>query len=101
MGRAFVPSGEAFPRTADVVHPSAGYYVYTPDDQPLIGPVSELPGFYLNCGYWAGVMLSPEAGKRVAALVTGEMAPADNPLRPTRYGEGVVVEGDSFLRGRH
>jgi sarcosine oxidase subunit beta len=79
---------------------SAGQYVYTPDDQPLIGPVPEVAGFYLNCGYWAGVMLSPEAGRRVADLVTGAMRPQDNPLRPTRYAEGVVVEGDSFLRGR-
>ncbi len=82
------------------VHPSAGYYVYTPDDQPLIGPTPKVPGFYLNCGYWAGVMLSPEAGKRVADLVTGAMDPQDNSLRPTRYEEGIVVEGDSFLRGR-
>ncbi len=79
----------------------AGQYVYTPDDQPLIGPVPEVPGFYLNCGYWAGVMLSPGAGKWVADLVTGTMPPQDNPLRPTRYEEGVVVEGASFLRGRH
>jgi sarcosine oxidase subunit beta len=83
------------------VHPSAGQYVYTPDEQPLIGPVPEVPGFYVNCGYWAGVMLSPEAGRRTANLVTGEMAPADNLLRPTRYAEGVVYEGNSFLRGRH
>jgi sarcosine oxidase subunit beta len=80
---------------------SAGYYVYTPDDQPLIGPVPQVPGFYLNCGYWAGVMLAPGAGKWVADLVTGAMAPQDNPLRFTRYEEGIVVEGDSFLRGRH
>jgi len=80
---------------------SAGQYVYTPDDQPLIGPAPEAPGFYLNCGYWAGVMLAPEAGRRIAQLVTGELAPQDNPLRPTRYAEGVVSEGDSFLRGRH
>jgi len=83
------------------VHPSAGQYVYTPDDQPLIGPVAEVPGFYVNCGYWAGVMLSPEAGKRVADLVTGAMAPQENKLRPTRYAEGIMYEGDSFLRGRH
>ena len=83
------------------VHPSAGQYVYTPDDQPLIGHVPELPGFYLNCGYWAGVMLSPGAGKRIADLVTGRIAPQDNPLRPTRYAEGVTTEGASFLRGRH
>jgi len=79
---------------------SAGQYVYTPDDQPLIGPVPETPGFYLNCGYWAGVMLSPAAGRRVADLVTGKMDPQDNPLRPTRYAEGIILEGDSFLRGR-
>jgi sarcosine oxidase subunit beta len=80
---------------------SAGQYVYTPDDQPLIGPVSEVPGFYLNCGYWAGVMLSAAAGKRVTDLVTGAMDPQDNPLRPTRYQEGLTYTGDSFLRGRH
>jgi sarcosine oxidase subunit beta len=83
------------------VKPSAGQYVYTPDEQPLIGPVPEVPGFYLNCGYWAGVMLSPAAGKRVADLITGEMDPGGNPLRPTRYQEGMVLEGGSFLRGRH
>jgi sarcosine oxidase, subunit beta len=78
---------------------SAGQYVYTPDDQPLIGPVSEVAGFYLNCGYWAGVMLAPEAGRRVADLVTGKMKPKDNLLRPTRYAEGIKLEGSSFLRG--
>jgi sarcosine oxidase subunit beta len=83
------------------LHPSAGQYVYTPDEQPIIGPVPEVPGFYVNCGYWAGVMLSPEAGRRIASLVTGEMDPQDNLLRPTRYAEGIVYEGDSFLRGRH
>ncbi|MBW1713992.1 MAG: FAD-binding oxidoreductase, partial [Deltaproteobacteria bacterium] len=52
---------------------SAGQYVYTPDEQPLLGPVKEVPGFHLNCGYWAGVMLSPVAGKWVADLITGQM----------------------------
>jgi sarcosine oxidase subunit beta len=80
---------------------SAGQYVYTPDDQPLIGPLPEAPGLYLNCGYWAGVMLGAAAGKRVADLMTGVMDPQDNALRPTRYAEGVVSAGDSFLRGHH
>jgi sarcosine oxidase subunit beta len=80
---------------------SAGQYVYTPDDQPLIGMVPQVPGFYLNCGYWAGVMLAPMAGKRVADLITGELAPNQNPLRPTRFEEGIVSQGQSFLRGRH
>ncbi|MBW2122916.1 MAG: FAD-binding oxidoreductase, partial [Deltaproteobacteria bacterium] len=78
---------------------SAGQYVYTPDDQPLIGPVAEVPGFYVNCGYWAGVMLSPEAGKWVADLISGEMAQEDNPLRPSRVEEGTAGKGKSFLSG--
>jgi sarcosine oxidase subunit beta len=76
---------------------SAGYYMYTPDDQPLIGPVPEVPGFYVNCGYWAGVMLSPQAGKWVSDLVTGAMDPKDNPLRPTRYKEGIVKKGKTLM----
>ena len=80
---------------------SAGQYVYTPDDQPLLGLWPELPGFYLNCGYWAGVMMSPGAGKRLADLVTGRLSPQANLLRPTRFAEGVVQTGGSFLRGHH
>ena len=79
------------------INVSAGFYVYTPDDQPLIGPVSEVPGFYLNCGYWAGVMLSPEAGKWVADLVAGRMNPKDNPLRLSRFKEGVVTKGKTLM----
>ncbi|MBC7242916.1 MAG: FAD-binding oxidoreductase [Anaerolineae bacterium] len=81
------------------VHVSAGQYVYTPDNHPLIGPVPEVPGFYLNCGYWAGVMLSPEAGRRVAMLITGQMKPEENLLRPTRYAEGIYHPSASFLSG--
>jgi len=76
---------------------SAGFYVYTPDDQPLIGPVPEVPGFYVNCGYWAGVMLSPQAGKRIADLVTGKMDPKENPLRPTRFKEGLGKKGKTLM----
>ncbi len=77
---------------------SAGQYVYTPDDQPLIGPVEDVPGFYLNCGYWAGVMLSPAAGKRLADLVTGKIDEKNNPLRLSRFEEGIIRKGKSFLR---
>jgi sarcosine oxidase subunit beta len=85
--------------SASNVMVSAGQYVYTPDDQPLIGETEEVPGFFLNCGYWAGVMLAPEAGKRIADLVTGKIQPDENLLRPTRFAEGIVLEGSSFLRG--
>lgn len=79
------------------MHTSAGFYVYTPDDQPLIGPVAEVPGFYLNCGYWAGVMLSPEAGKRISELVTGKLDNKDNPLRPSRFEEGLGKKGKTLM----
>ncbi|NIQ39157.1 MAG: FAD-dependent oxidoreductase [Proteobacteria bacterium] len=77
---------------------SAGQYVYTPDDEPLIGSVADVPGFYLNCGFWAGVMLSPAAGKRLAGLVTGQIDQKDNPLRLSRFEEGIRKKGKSFLR---
>jgi sarcosine oxidase subunit beta len=76
---------------------SAGFYVYTPDEQPLIGPVPEVPGFYVNCGYWAGVMLSPQAGKRIGELVTGKLDPKENPLRPTRFKEGLGKKGKTLM----
>jgi sarcosine oxidase subunit beta len=72
--------------------------VYTPDDKPLIGPAGTVKGFYLNCGYWAGVMLSPGAGQRIADLVTGKMENKDNPLRYTRFAEGDFEKGDTFLK---
>ena len=76
---------------------TAGFYVYTPDDQPLIGPVPEAPGFYVNCGYWAGVMLSPAAGRRISELVIGKLDPKDNPLRPSRFKEGLGKKGKTLM----
>jgi sarcosine oxidase subunit beta len=79
---------------------SAGQSAYTPDSQPLIGPVSEIPGFYLNCGHWYGVMLAPGSGKWVADLITGEMRQEDNPLRVNRFKEEEIKKSKTFLR-RH
>lgn len=83
---------------AEDIDVSAGFYVYTPDDKPVIGPCDEIKGFHLNCGYWCGVMMSPQAGKRVADLATGKMDNKDNPLRYSRFKEGDVEKGDTFLK---
>ena len=83
---------------ADDIDVSAGMYVYTPDDKPVIGPCGEIKGFHLNCGYWCGVMLSPAAGKRVADIVMGKMDNKDNPLRYSRFSEGDFEKGDTFLK---
>ena len=78
---------------------SAGQYVYTPDSQPIIGPVPEVPGFHLNCGYWMGVMVSPVVGRICADLITGRMENKNNPLRLSRFEEGIESESGTFLSG--
>lgn len=83
---------------ASDINVSAGQYVYTPDDKPVIGPSGEIEGLHLNCGYWCGVMMAPAAGKRVADIATGKMDNRDNPLRYSRFAEGVVQKGSTFLK---
>ncbi|MBF0259765.1 MAG: FAD-binding oxidoreductase [Desulfamplus sp.] len=83
---------------ASDINVSAGQYVYTPDDKPVIGPCTEIEGLHLNCGYWCGVMMSPAAGKRVADIATGKMDNRDNPLRYSRFAEGAVEKGSTFLK---
>lgn len=79
----------------------AGQYVHAPDDQPLIGPVRGIPGFYLNCAYWPGVMLSAAAGRWTCDLITGKMKPEENPLRLSRFEEGITTTPGALMRGRH
>jgi sarcosine oxidase subunit beta len=79
----------------------AGQYVHAPDDQPLIGPVATVPGFYLNCAYWPGVMLSAAAGRWTCDLITGKMKAEENPLRVSRFEEGLTTAPGAFMRGRH
>ena len=79
----------------------AGQYVHAPDDQPLIGPVAEVPGLFLNCAYWPGVMLSAAAGRWTCDLITGRMKPEENPLRLSRFEEGLTTTPGAFMRGRH
>jgi len=83
---------------AEDIDVSAGQYVYTPDDKPIIGPSDEIEGLHLNCGHWCGVMMSPAAGKRVADIATGKMNNKDNPLRYSRFKEGDFEKGDTFLK---
>jgi sarcosine oxidase, subunit beta len=48
----------------------AGLYEMTPDHHPVLGPVKELPGFFLANGFSGhGVMHSPATGRIVADLI--------------------------------
>ncbi len=66
----------------------AGQYDMTPDAKPIIGPLADLQGLYLNCGYSGhGVMASAGGGRILADLLTGKLAPGDNPFRFARFTE--------------
>jgi sarcosine oxidase subunit beta len=48
----------------------AGLYEMTPDHHPVLGPVKELPGFFLANGFSGhGVMHSPATGRIMAGLI--------------------------------
>ncbi|MGE5140387.1 MAG: NAD(P)/FAD-dependent oxidoreductase [Rudaea sp.] len=66
----------------------AGQYDMTPDGKPIIGPLDVPQGLFLNTGYSGhGVMASAGGGRILAELLTGRIAPRDNPFRFSRFGE--------------
>jgi glycine oxidase len=60
----------------------------TPDELPLIGPSSTMPGVYYATGHYRnGVLLSPLTAKLVADLVLDDRRDPDLELvRPDRFG---------------
>jgi glycine/D-amino acid oxidase-like deaminating enzyme len=60
----------------------------TPDELPLIGPSSTMPGVYYATGHYRnGVLLSPLTAKLVADLVIdGRRDPDLDLVRPDRFG---------------
>jgi sarcosine oxidase subunit beta len=57
----------------------AGLRPVTPDDDPILGPVPQLGGFFNDCGWGGhGIMTAPAAGKALAQLlVEGETGLVD------------------------
>jgi sarcosine oxidase subunit beta len=57
---------------ASVSHAWAGLYEMTPDHNPIIGPASEVSGFYTIAGFSGhGFQHAPAAGRILADLMTG------------------------------
>lgn len=71
----------------DEISVAGGFQVYPADDVPFIDEAPGSPGLFYNCGHWAGVMLSPAAGRLLADLVTGRLSGHDNPCRLSRFDE--------------
>ncbi len=55
-----------------VIRQWAGLYNMSPDRQPIISSVDELPGFYLACGFSGhGFMFAPVTGLLLAEIILG------------------------------
>jgi glycine/D-amino acid oxidase-like deaminating enzyme len=75
-------------RGRDQVFVQAGQYTMTPDRRPLLGP-TEVEGLFVNAGYSGrGVMAGPAGSRHLVDVLTGKIAPEDNPYRPDRAFEG-------------
>lgn len=71
----------AFPAFADsrISHEWAGLIDVTPDAVPIIGPVKQVPGFYLATGFSGhGFGIGPGAGRLIAEIVSNT-SPCVNP----------------------
>ena len=71
----------------------AGYYEDTPDRHPILGMVSEVPGFVCAAGFSGhGFMHAPAAGEVIAQLICGETTSVDvTALRFDRFKRGALV----------
>ena len=77
-------------RSARVNRTFAGLRPATPDGLPIIGPVAEIPGFYIAAGHEGdGIALSAITGKLIAESLQGRptSVPLDR-LLLSRFGPG-------------
>jgi len=73
-----------------VVRQWSGLYNISPDRQPIYGPVKEVEGFYLACGFSGhGFMFGPVTGVVIAESILGE-----TPTIPVH-----MLDKDRFERG--
>jgi sarcosine oxidase subunit beta len=78
----------------------AGLYEMTPDHHPILGPVPEVPGFYLANGFSGhGAMHAPATGKILSDLIlTGKTHLVDASLLDlARFTEGRAIHETAVL----
>ncbi len=78
----------------------AGLYEMTPDHHPILGPVAEVPGFFLANGFSGhGVMHAPATGKILSDLILHQKCDLVDTslLSLQRYREGRLIEETAVL----
>jgi sarcosine oxidase subunit beta len=78
----------------------AGLYEMTPDHHAILGPVPEVPGFFLANGFSGhGVMHAPATGKILADLILHGRTDLINAtvLNLARFAEGRMIEETAVL----
>jgi heterotetrameric sarcosine oxidase beta subunit len=83
---------------APIAHAWAGLYEVTPDANPIIGPVSEVAGYYVIAGFSGhGFQHSPAAGRILADVITGRDPGMDlTPFALERFG-GSRASGERYV----
>ena len=65
-----------------------GAFTFSPDGNPLVGPVRGAPGYWLACGVMAGFLQGGGVGKTLAEwMIHGEPEADAWPMDIARYGE--------------
>ena len=64
-----------------------GAFTFSPDGNPLVGPVRGIPNYWLACGVMAGFLQGGGVGKSLAEwMIEGETRGDSFPLDNARYG---------------
>ncbi len=65
-----------------------GAFTFSPDGNPLVGPVSAVPNYWLACGVMAGFLQGGGVGKTLAEwMIHGETEADAWPMDIARYGQ--------------
>lgn len=76
----------------------AGIVDMAPDVSPVLGPVDEVQGFILDCGWVYGFMGAPAAGKLLAEyILNGEIPTEIRPFGFTRFKTGQLILDSSLV----
>jgi len=72
---------------ASIIRAWGGLTAFTPDNLPVLGPVGEIPGFYIAAGFSGhGFCLGPGVGKVMAEFITTGGSSIDlHPFRFSRF----------------